>query len=205
MRSSNYDQIVGQQFTLGFDASTIELVEIRGGALSMDASHINYDQVSEGLVSALYAESGALSFDKEEVLFTLVLRGKQSGKLSELMRLNDAITETKAYIKEGTSSLATDVRLNFTKATPTSFELYQNRPNPFNGQTVIGFELPEQGQASLRVFDINGKVIYSEKGSFEVGYNEYRLHSGQLPAVGVLYYELSTANHRAVKRMVVVK
>ena len=36
-------------------------------------------------------------------------------------------------------------------------ELYQNTPNPFSGETKIGFWLPESMTATLKVMDVTGK------------------------------------------------
>ncbi|MEK9139113.1 MAG: choice-of-anchor V domain-containing protein, partial [Bacteroidota bacterium] len=40
-----------------------------------------------------------------------------------------------------------------------SFRLAQNYPNPFNPSTVIRFEMPVAGQASLAVFDMMGRKV----------------------------------------------
>jgi PKD repeat protein len=42
---------------------------------------------------------------------------------------------------------------------PVRFALGQNNPNPFNPQTTISFDLPEQGAVILRVFDVSGRMV----------------------------------------------
>ena len=37
--------------------------------------------------------------------------------------------------------------------------LLQNTPNPFNPQTTIVFEIPEQATMSLLVFDVSGRLV----------------------------------------------
>ncbi len=37
--------------------------------------------------------------------------------------------------------------------------LYQNAPNPFNPLTWIGFDLPEPGHVTLRIYDVNGRAV----------------------------------------------
>jgi hypothetical protein len=44
-------------------------------------------------------------------------------------------------------------------ALPASYRLEQNFPNPFNPQTVIRFQIPEEGKVVLRVFDIMGREV----------------------------------------------
>ncbi len=42
---------------------------------------------------------------------------------------------------------------------PVQFRLSQNFPNPFNPSTIITFELPNESNVSLKVYDLNGREI----------------------------------------------
>jgi len=42
---------------------------------------------------------------------------------------------------------------------PTAFALRQNRPNPFSTTTVIAFDLPEETNARIRIYDTHGRII----------------------------------------------
>ena len=83
------------------------------------------------------------------------------------------------------------------------FVLYQNRPNPFEGYTVIGFELPEATDARLLIYDVTGRAIQEIKGKYGKGYTEISISRDQLPANGVLFYQLETERYVATKRMIV--
>jgi len=50
---------------------------------------------------------------------------------------------------------------------PTVLTLEQAKPNPFNPQTTIRFYNPEEGMTSLKIYDINGRLVET-------------LHQGQL-------------------------
>src|SRR5690606_21998414 len=45
---------------------------------------------------------------------------------------------------------------------PINFELFQNYPNPFNPSTQIQFSLPEDGRIKMNVFDVNGKLLFTQ-------------------------------------------
>jgi hypothetical protein len=68
--------------------------------------------------------------------------------------------------------------------TPTSFELQQNFPNPFNPSTNIRFSVPQTGHVSLRVYNLLGVEVASlvdeqkEAGTFSVNWNASSLPSG---------------------------
>jgi hypothetical protein len=86
-----------------------------------------------------------------------------------------------------------------------AFRLYQNKPNPFKKITNIGFSLPETELAKLTIYDVSGTVLKSYEQVFDQGYNEVRIERNELPAGGVLFYQLETAGHRATKKMILLK
>ncbi|WP_236980705.1 T9SS type A sorting domain-containing protein, partial [Membranihabitans maritimus] len=85
------------------------------------------------------------------------------------------------------------------------FKLHQNRPNPFDGYTVIGFDLPEDTDARLTIYDVTGKVLKEFEGEYKKGYNEVQVAQHELPITGVMYYQLDTDKYTATKRMVKVE
>ena len=97
-----------------------------------------------------------------------------------------------------------DVELNFNGQASTAFDLYQNTPNPFKGETVIGFNLPESAAATLTIYDVSGKVLKLVRGEFGQGYNEVIINRSELSGAGVLYYQLDTDTHSATKKMILI-
>ncbi len=82
------------------------------------------------------------------------------------------------------------------------FILHQNYPNPYDGYTVIGFELPERTEARLTIYDVTGKALKVIEGEYERGYNEVQFTGSDLDATGVLYYQLDTERFTATRKMV---
>jgi hypothetical protein len=78
-------------------------------------------------------------------------------------------------------------------------QLLQNQPNPFKGQTTIGFVLPEAGEAQLRIFDVNGRLITERTKQYAAGYQE---ESFLLNREGVFYCKLTTEFGELVRKMV---
>jgi len=85
------------------------------------------------------------------------------------------------------------------------FELYQNTPNPFYEQTLIGFNLPEASEATLSIYDASGRTLHVIEGDFEKGYNNVQVDRDVLNAPGILYYRLVTPTRHATKKMMYIK
>jgi hypothetical protein len=60
--------------------------------------------------------------------------------------------------------------------------------------------LPESCEAQLRVFDVSGRVLFSQKKNYAAGKHEETLELGG--ASGVLWYELTTPFGILTKKMV---
>jgi len=68
----------------------------------------------------------------------------------------ESIYSAPGYFQFG--GLTTDVS-NGRSLTPTQFSLHQNFPNPFNPGTEIRFELPQQAEVTLTIFDLQGRAV----------------------------------------------
>lgn len=75
---------------------------------------------------------------------------------------------------------------------PSMPTLLQNRPNPFDDATIIGFNAPERyiGKGALiRITDVNGKVLSEIPKAVESGINEILYQHG-FGVEGVFFYTL---------------
>ena len=124
--------------------------------------------------------------------------------LNEGLNLNGRITAAEAYNKPGEQL---NVALNVTgvQTVAAGFELFRNTPNPFAGETVIGFYLPQAGQATLTIQDMTGRTVAIFSGDFQKGYNQMALKSTERNATGVLYYTVRSGEYSAKKKMIVMK
>ena len=83
------------------------------------------------------------------------------------------------------------------------FKLYQNTPNPFQGNTDIRFELPASMEAELIIHDNLGRIIKRFEGRFNAGMNSIELRDLQLEG-GVYYYTLQAGKDVATRHMVIL-
>ncbi|MCB9299302.1 MAG: T9SS type A sorting domain-containing protein [Lewinellaceae bacterium] len=187
----------GYQGTLMFDNAALELVDIIGGVATEE--NFGLTRVSEGAI----ATSWNGNVEAGQPLFSLVFRAKAEGQLSQLLSVSNRVVKSEAYNRAGEYM---DVAIQFSNGTVASagFELYQNTPNPFKGETMIGFNLPADAQATLTISDITGKVLKLVRVDGVKGYNQVVVNSNGLPT-GVLAYTVETADFTATKKMVIVE
>lgn len=89
--------------------------------------------------------------------------------------------------------------------TVTTFSLEQNYPNPFNPQTTIKYALPSTEFVSIRLFDVNGKLVrtlleqHQAAGSYSVTLD------GQDLSSGIYHYTMQAGSFKQTKRLLLLK
>lgn len=88
---------------------------------------------------------------------------------------------------------------------PSGFKLEQNYPNPFNPSTVIRYELAENSNVSLKVFDLLGREVATlVEGRETAGRHSVRFDATGL-ASGMYLYQLNTEQGLFTKKMLLLK
>ncbi|MCZ7556424.1 MAG: T9SS type A sorting domain-containing protein [Bacteroidia bacterium] len=66
---------------------------------------------------------------------------------------------------------------------PTTFDMSQNFPNPFNPTTTLQYSVPEPSRVHLRVVDMLGRVVATAvDGIVEAGVHQYTFDATNLPS-----------------------
>ncbi len=92
----------------------------------------------------------------------------------------------------------------------TEFRLNQNYPNPFNPVTQIEFAIPHKSMVSLKIYDINGKLVRTLSNSVKTQ-GVYRSvwnatnDQGLKVSSGVYFYQLQTDDRIMTKKMLFIK
>ncbi len=94
---------------------------------------------------------------------------------------------------------------NELETSPNSYELNQNYPNPFNPSTNITYSIPESGDVTLEVFNIQGqRVATLVNGRQSAGSHMATFDASNL-ASGVYTYRLVSGNYVEVRKMLLIK
>ena len=201
--ADNFEDILGFQFTVNFDASSLEYAGLEAGSLDITDANFGLGDLAQGMIAVSWDSNAAVTADTDEVLFSIVFNTQSKVLVSESISINSRLLQAEGYTA---GYELKDVNLTFRSLTSAAseFVLYQNTPNPFSNYTLIGFDLPSESEAQINVYDVTGKVIYTKTGEYTRGYNEVRINRDELNTAGILYYEVVSQEFRASKKMIFI-
>jgi hypothetical protein len=205
-RASDIANVLGYQFTLNFRPEVVDFAGFEAGALNVTEENFGFTMLKDGMITTSWNTTAPVAVTGDEVLFTLTFRAKTNAMLSEVLTANSRFTSAEAISLEGG-----EIGLNLVFNTENgavaagTYELYQNVPNPFANETRINFSLPETMDAVLTVFDVSGKAVKVIRGNYAKGLNGINISKADLPAAGVLYYQLEAGTFKATKKMIIIE
>lgn len=93
---------------------------------------------------------------------------------------------------------------------PTAFALKRNRPNPFSTTTVIAFDLPEDTNARITIYDTHGRLIKRlTDSSYEAGRHAVTWAGeddrGNKAAPGVYFVRMETGAFEDMKKVMLLR
>ena len=200
----------------------LESLDILGGtqggtSIALDSygyAHVTYhDNVSEALKHAYWNGS---SWQTEMIDNQYFSTGVYNSIAID--RLDNVHVAYHSYL----DTIPTYSELRYAKRDPTtgvetelpdrhfSYRLFQNHPNPCREFTTINYQLPEPGHATLRIYDISGRVVRTlvderrEAGSFTVRWDGRDGTGSPMPS-GVYFYQMKVGEYRAAKKLLLVR
>jgi len=205
VRSDDFKSIAGLQFTLGFDAASLEYVTVEGGKLDLTSGNIGVQLADRGEITASWNTATDVSAKSNEVLMTVIFRAKTNGDLSSIKMSADQIS-SEAYTTElNITGLDIEVRDGADIVTNTELVLQQNRPNPFTNTTNVSFTLAQEGIATLSIYDINGRLVNRINNTYPAGSNSINVDAADLNVSGgIFYYTLEANGQIATKKMILL-
>ncbi len=138
--------------------------------------------------------------DQQEYSYVIVERS--GGKVTREQQLRGSGTMTVSSDKQYVIRLL---------ELPTAFTLHQNYPNPFNPSTAVRFDLPEQANVTLKVFNLLGQelTVPLENAELERGAHIVNIDARSWASGTYIYRLQAVGAHGAVltasKKMVLIK
>lgn len=159
------------------------------------------EKVAPQAVKTIHDGTKAVSY---EMLIGLLIQGfkEQSAKITQLESdLNACCTKNGG---SKTTQRTINTTNNNSSDAPTQSYLMQNKPNPFNKETIIEYNIIEEGNASILIFDMNGKLLKTI-GVKIPGQGLVTINAKDLSA-GMYYYSLIVNDNEVdTKKMIITE
>ncbi len=189
------------EMTLNYESGVLVPTKVITTDAAKDYS-LEY-QVKEGKIniSLAGAEAIAKSGDFVRVEFEPQTQSMTTRISLENVRLN--------------GKLITSISQGIIEILPEKYALLQNFPNPFNPETWIPFQLKEEAEVVIRIYNVKGELVRvlsigpkpagsylsKEKSAFWNGKNR----SGEAVANGLYFYTFKAGDFTASRKMILVK
>ncbi len=202
--AADFEKMLGLQLALALESAGMELVDVIPGALP-DFTPANINMLKEkGEVLMSWISATPVSLNTDQPLFTLVLKANDAvGNVADLIAISDKLLPEAYTADLRKQHIDIDIIPELTSA--EAFKVFPNKPNPFNTETKIGFNLPEGAKVSLSVFNGAGELVMQQSQIGSQGYNEFVVTTNELPDAGIYFYKVATRFGSEVGKMVFLK
>jgi hypothetical protein len=205
VKAKDFKIIAGYQFTFAFDQNAADFVTMKSGAIAISAENFNAERASNGIVTTAVNVDEPMTVSDDEVLFTLVFNAKSDAQISSILTANSSLTPAMGVNgNDEVMDVALEFNTNAGVITAGGFDLKQNTPNPFSTLTAIEFNLPQASSATLTIYDVTGKVVYTKQIAGVKGMNKEVISKTQIGSTGVMFYQLVSGDYSATKKMIIL-
>ncbi|MDZ7860040.1 MAG: T9SS type A sorting domain-containing protein [Candidatus Krumholzibacteriota bacterium] len=93
---------------------------------------------------------------------------------------------------------------------PHKYHVYQSYPNPFNPVCTIRYEMPVSGRMSIRIYDVEGRLIrnladkFRKPGVYSEVWNG-KSDNGRGVASGVYFYQFKVNDFKKTGKMILMR
>jgi hypothetical protein len=210
-----------------------------GNFASVPDSGYSVDNIAPGVPEGLNALSGENEIvltwspnDDEDLQFYSIYKSTESGFDPDTMDTYSYATEDTVFMdtlvtlgityyyrlsafdyngNESGYSEQTEVFLSIEEeVVPIEFALHQNFPNPFNPVTTLRYDLPEQANVNIIIYDMLGRQVkslinQSQDAGFKSVIWDATNDFGKQVSAGVYIYQIQAGEFVQTKKMVLLK
>ena len=207
MHLTGGDNIYSFEMEIDYDSTALTFSDINW------SSELDQFAIESNLINGRLSLAGAGSTpDGQETIFGTInfaINDNYDGdetmvSINQLRWNEEEIIEN---VATATLSRALNVDDNYL---PEEFSLHQNYPNPFNPITTLRYDLPENGNVNIIIYDMLGRQVKTLiNQTQDAGYksviwdatNDY----GKPVSAGIYLYQIQASEYMQTKKMVLLK
>ncbi len=214
-RATNFVDVAGLQFSLGWDSDKVEFQNIVPSFPTQSVS-FNTNNVDSGVIAGFWNDTDVYTVPDTALLFVLTFRATADGPLNlefinsptatlVIYQLNGQVFE-EPIIYDSDGGVCVGIKTSiFATDFVDSAVFYQNNPNPFSKTTYIPFELTNSELVTIKIFGLTGEEIYQYSNRYSEGTHRIKINSEVFPNPGTYMYQISTAATSTTKKMILAR
>lgn len=196
------------QITSPVDGEMIKgMKEITWTSYDKDGDVLSYDILysEDGKTQDVLAVNvGTTSYNWNSALSAA---SQGTGKISVIA--SDGFNESRSVVE----NLSVDSQVGLVEEEgllPVNYSLRQNFPNPFNPNTTIRFDLPEESRVSIRIYDILGRLIRTltdenyRAGTHDISWRGEDENGAKMGS-GCYFIDMTAGGFRQVNKAILLK
>ena len=209
MINLSFDGVLkGLEFNIEYDNDFLSL-STPSLSVMQENVVITFNQIEDGLMKVIVFDIAGESVIPDEnndiikIPFNFLGEVLDESKVS----INNVIVSGP---KGNIANVSSDIVSTSIRLVPGVFTLHQNYPNPFNPITEIRFDIPEETQVDISIFNLMGqkvKTLKSEKTTpgYHIVQWDGTNDNGMQVSTGMYFYTLQTKMQSAMKKMLFLK
>jgi hypothetical protein len=199
--AADFNDIEGLQMAL--KGEHVRMLDLKAGALDVDDTGFYIHE--DGTLKISWNSDRPVSFSSSSALFTIVLESDHSGWLSDLLKIDNSVLHSEAYIGDDLNyaRIAIGPCSEIAKEYENKLEIY---PNPVTNEANLVFRLNTAQSCTVRFFDASGRLLGKTEMEGIEGINHMTVKSADLGiSDGLVICQLEANGVKTVQRMVVIK
>ncbi len=191
--------LTAMEATLTYDPDLLVLLSVEPVGDAAGMNFISNSNEEEG--SLKLALAGVQSLQNELQVFKVTFQAATdiSGQISTPISISRFLAH-----EDDLTSISKSGNI-LIQGTPEKFALHPAYPNPFNPDTVIGFDLPKDTDLTLVVYDMMGRPVTDlMSGHVKAGYHMIKWNANAY-ASGVYFIKLVTAEYSESQKVMLLK
>lgn len=199
-------------FDLGYPVELLEFVEVKNPGLTSCWEEIQGQEIVDGVVRVGGFNLEEITTEEAGNLVNITFRKKPSVVGSEeiyFINLTDGLSEAESKNHRVVIAL-TNVENQQIIQSPDKYSLENNYPNPFNMNTQIAYQVPENTDVQLMIFNSMGQKIRTlvnqeqNQGRY-IAFWDGRNEQGAEVSSGIYLYKLMTSEFVQTKKLILMK
>ena len=169
---------------------------------------IEYNESAPGEIKI--AASGIQSTEPNGVLAHISLLVLDGFNFESSIRLEHVMINENSSSDVGTEMMVSSELGIRGHSIPDRYSLHQNYPNPFNPTTTIRYDLPEDSNVRISIYNLLGQEVKLLTNNFEAaGYKTIRWHGkdkfNQDVSAGIYFLLMETSNFTSTRKLILLK